>query len=101
MASHYKIRAEDWIYAEEFRANPQGHHSPGLQRVLTLFRSAPLKGKHVLIETKPYKEWRLARHPGERGKPVTLLDKVYRDPKDAEWEIFKLRWKAHTGEDLD
>ena len=102
MPSVYKVRPEDSIYAEEFRQNPIGHHSPGLNRILTLFRGEPVEGKHVLICKMPHREWLLGQLSGERGKPVTVIrDEVIRSQSAAEWEVFKRRWKRHTGEDLE
>jgi hypothetical protein len=87
---------------DEFRENPIGHHSPNLQRVLNTLRGGPLAGKYVLVCTKPFAEWVLARHPGERGKPIELLpEHKFASREEAEWAVFRLRWKAHTGEDLN
>jgi branched-chain amino acid transport system permease protein len=100
-ASIYKIDPEkDRIYAEEFRRTPVGHHSPGLQRVLNVFRGEPLRGKYVLVCTKPHEEWQLARLSGERGKPPQFENKFYRSLEEAEWDVFKRRWKDFTGEEL-
>jgi hypothetical protein len=100
--SIYRIEPDrDLAYAKEFLAQPVGRHSAGLQRILNLFRGEPLAGKYVLICTKPHQEWRLARLTGQRGKPVTVIEgKVYRDLETAEREIFRLRWKEHTGMEL-
>lgn len=87
--------------AEEFMAKPIGHHSPDLQRLLITFRGAPAKGKYVLVCTKPYKEWTLARQSGERGKRTKLIKgQVFRSVEDAERAVFRLRWKQHFGEEL-
>lgn len=100
--SAYRIDPKrDREFAEEFRRNPVGHHSPGLQRVLTVLRGLPLEGKHVLVCTKPHREWQLATLTGERGKPVKLVKgKVYRSLEEAEWDVFKIRWRAVTGDTL-
>jgi hypothetical protein len=98
----YKIKAEDRQWVDEFRKQPLGPHSPNLQRVLNAMRGAPQRGKYVLVCTKPHKEWALGRLPGERGKPVELLpDQVFRSLAEAEWTVFRLRWKEHTGTDLN
>lgn len=100
-ASIYKIDPDkDRIYAAEFMRTPVGHHSPGLQRVLNVFRGEPLAGKYVLVTTKPHKEWQLARLSGERGKPPQLLNKFYKDLEEAERDVFRRRWKDITGEEL-
>ena len=100
MLTVYKVGEQDRRVVEEFMRQPVGHHSPELQRVLNVFRSEPLKSKHVLVCTKPHREWRLALLSGERGKPVTLLDQVFTDLVEAEREVFRRRWKQHTGSDL-
>lgn len=98
----YKIGPDDLIYAEEFRRKPIGHHSPGLQRVLSAMRGAPLRGKQVVFCSKPHREWILAELSGVQGQPMRLHnDKRFCSLAEAEWEVFKLRWKRHTGKDLD
>ena len=87
---------------DEFRQNPIGQHSPNLQRVLNTLRGGPLKGKYVLVCTRPFEEWVLARHPGERGRPVELMhEHRLSSREEAEWAVFRLRWKEHTGEELN
>ena len=102
MLTVYKVGKHDRHLAKEFKSKPIGHHSPGLQRVLNVFRGEPMKDKYVLICTKPHKEWVLGQLTGERGKPVKVFkDKVFTSIEDAEWEVFRRRWKKHTGSDLD
>ena len=85
----------------EFDAKPIGHHSPGLQRVLNVFRGEATVDKYVLICTKPHKEWMLGQLTGERGRPVKLLkNRVFTSVDDAEREIFRRRWKKYTGKTL-
>lgn len=98
MHSKYRIRKGDEVYAREFLANPIGHHSPGLRRITNLFRGLPIAGKHVLVCTKPHREWTLAVLPAKAGQPIKLLkNKVYRDLLAAERDVFRLRWKQVTG----
>jgi hypothetical protein len=87
----------DLPFAEEFKNNPVGHHSPSLQRILHVFRGEPLKDKYVLVVTKPHREWQLARLSGERGKPLTLVDRFYSCLLEAEWDVFQRRWRDYTG----
>ena len=69
---------------------------------MNALRGGPLKGKYVLVCTKPFEEWMLARHPGERGKPIEILrGHRFTSKEEAEWAVFRMRWKEHTGEDLN
>ena len=98
----YRIDPGRTDLAEEFRRNPFGPHSAELQKVLNVMRWEPIEGKYVLVNTVPHKEWCLAQLPGKRGVPVTLHeDIVFTDLGEAEWYIFRLRWKKHTGVDPD
>lgn len=92
----------DRSLAEEFRKQPIGHHSPELERVLFLFRGQDMAGKFVLIEDEPLRKWRIGQLSGRRGDPVEIVsDTVFESIEEAEWEIFKRRWKLHFGEDLE
>ena len=87
--------------ADEFMAEPIGQHSPDLQHLLWRFRDEPLKGKYVLVCTKPFAEWTLAQLSGSRGKRIKLLsDQVFGSLEDAERAVFRLRWKREFGEAL-
>lgn len=98
----YRIDPGRTDLPEEFRRNPFGPHSAELQKVLNVMRWEPIEGKYVLVNTVPHKEWCLAQLPGKRGVPVTLHeDVVFTDLGEAEWYIFRLRWKKHTGVDPD
>jgi hypothetical protein len=97
----YKIQPDDRQFVEEFRKNPIGKHSPGLQRVVNLFRGAPMAGKHVLICRKPHSEWVLGQLTGNRGDPIQMTNQVFHAIEEAEWYVFKVRWKHYTGEELD
>lgn len=98
----YEIDPKNTHLAKEFKTQPYGRHSPELQTLLNLLRREPLKGKFVVFCSKPGKEWMLARLGGIRGEPVRLLeDQVFSTLEEAEWAVFKLRWKKHTGHDLD
>jgi hypothetical protein len=102
MLTVYKVGEQDRQVVAEFDKSPIGHHSPGLQRVLNVFRGEATESKYVLICTKPHKEWVLGQLTGERGKPVKILkDQVFTNVADAEREIFRRRWKKYTGRDLD
>jgi len=100
--SKYQITSNDLKYAAEFHANPLGVAGPGLQRVLNLLRGGPKSGKYVLVVKEPFKCWGLGRLPPERGQPINIVDGwEFTDLADAEWQVFKLRWKASTGQNLE
>ncbi|MGH7265106.1 MAG: N,N-dimethylformamidase beta subunit family domain-containing protein [Candidatus Rokuibacteriota bacterium] len=86
--------------AREFKAKPFGVHSPDLQAVLNRMRSQPPRGRYCLYMTRQHAEWTLARMTGEPLRPELLAEYVFRSVEDAEWAVFRLRWKELTGEDL-
>ncbi len=96
----YRPSADDRRLIEEFRHNPIGHHSPDLQRLLNRLRGAPMDDKYCLVVVRPNREWQLAKTTGVRGAPVKLLSRRFTDQAEAEWYVFRQRWKALTGETL-
>ncbi len=97
----FKIDPSRSDLAREFKARPYGVHSPDLQAVLSLMRSDPPDGRHVLFCTKPHEEWVLARISGDPPRAVMLDDATFTSLEEAEWAVFRMRWKALTGEELD
>lgn len=98
-AKRQPVRANNELI-EEFRENPIGHHSPELQRLLNKLRGAPVADKYCLVVLKPSREWQLAKTTGVGGKPLKMLNKKFTKLEDAEWYVFKQRWKTMTGETL-
>jgi len=96
----YKVDPDAVHLAQEFKAKPIGKHSAELQKVLHLFRGEAQKDKYVLVCTEPHKRWQLAQLTGVRGEPVRMTNHVFDRLEDAEWHVFKLRWKKYTGRDL-
>jgi hypothetical protein len=96
-----KIDASRSDLVEEFRRNPVGCHSGDLRRLLNAMRTDPDLPGYVLVCTRPQREWRLAvRRPG-RGQPLELVPGVvFHDAVEAEWEVFRLRWQALTGDEI-
>jgi len=100
--SKYRVTESDLVFAAEFKKQPIGYHSPGLQRVLNALRGGPVSGKYVLLVLEPFKRWALGQLPGVRGMPVEVVEgQEFTDLNDAEWAVFKLRWRAQTGKALD
>lgn len=96
----YPIKPEDKQYIDEFKKTPIGHHSPGLQRILTLFRNEAMAGKYVLVCTKPHKEWMLGQLSGVRGERIRMTNQVFTSIEEAEWFVFKQRWAKYANETL-
>lgn len=87
--------------AREFRFRPFGHHSPELQRLLHVLRSLPIPGKEALLSVVPNREWMLVTLTGEKDRPfVRYEDRRFTDLGEAEWAVFKLRWKRVFGSEL-
>ncbi len=100
--SKYRITDADLPFAAEFKARPVGFHSPGLQRVLNVLRGGPKAGKFVLVVQEPFMKWVLGRMPSGRGEPVEILEgQEFTSLEEAEWAVFKRRWVAQTGRELD
>jgi hypothetical protein len=100
----YKIDAErDRQYIEEFRKAPIGHHSPGLQRLLNFIRNDPTGCQIVLVCRKPFAEWVLGTMPPNRldGPIVIEGEPVFTSREEAEWDVFRRRWRKYTGEDIN
>ena len=101
MPSHYPVDPARVDLAREFKARPFGPHSPALARLVTRMRWCEVAGRHVLVTRVPHREWVLGRLSGERGRDLELLpDQVFTSRAEAEWAVFKLRWRAITGETL-
>jgi hypothetical protein len=94
-------RRRDLVAA--FCEQPQGPHSPELQRLVNALRfETNMTGKFVVVTTKPHAEWTLAQLPGTRNTAMIMHhDRVFTSLDDAERAIFKLRWESATGETLD
>jgi hypothetical protein len=77
---------------EEHRAKPIGKHSDELERVLIFLRRHHLemKGKYILVCTKPHEEYRIGRLTGGFGPP-DLLPETYPDRYEAEHAVFLKR----------
>jgi branched-chain amino acid transport system permease protein len=91
----------DPALAAEFKKTPLGHHSPQLQRLLRIFRTMPVAGKHGLLRTSHRREWVLVEFNGRKGEPLTVYhDRVFTNWNDAEWAVFRIRWQRYFCVDL-
>jgi len=86
--------------AREFRRVPYGRHSPELQRILNLMRSRPLAGNYCVVCRVPHREWVLARFRETSREAPEVIGPSFSRLADAEWHVFKLRWRDITGEEL-
>jgi len=104
-AAHWPIDATRLDLVEEFRRRPRGPHGEELQKLLHRMRwagdSKTGGGRYVLVVKTPGQEWLLGRLPLERGKPIEVMgNRLFTSVAEAEWEVFKLRWEALTGESI-
>ena len=99
----YRIDPQaDRVFIEEFRRCPIGRHSPGLRRVLNAMRYDPSGKQLVLICKIPFREWVLGEIPARRGEPIKIEDgPIFHSREEAEWEVFRHRWRTHTGEAIN
>ena len=99
----YKIDpVSDRPFAEEFRRNPIGGHSPGLMRILSILRVDPTGHQVIIVCRRPFAKWTLATMPPRRADPIRFEDETsFATREEAEWEVFRRRWRAATGENLD
>jgi hypothetical protein len=95
----FKIDPTRLDIAREYKAKPFGEHSPELQYTLNQMRLRPVQEFEVLVMTEPGKRWVLAYMPMGGGTP-RMTNQTFDRLEDAEWHVFKLRWKDMTGQDL-
>lgn len=85
--------------AAEYRARPFGRHSPELQGLLDVMHRAENCQDLILVSVAPGKYVLGQRLPD--GKPPRLFtEQVFDRLEDGEWEAFKRRWRALSGEEL-
>jgi hypothetical protein len=97
-AAHFEIDPARLDLVAEFRRSPHGPHSDALQKVLHRMRWGGVVGRFVLITLEPGRRWMLGRLPDQRGTPIeTFPNRIFTAIEAAEWEIFRLRWEALTG----
>jgi hypothetical protein len=97
----YEIDPGRLDLAREFDERPYGRHSGELQRVLNRMRGGPNAGRYVIICSRRHREWLLARmgtRPGD--EPTTVPGFVFHARAQAEWAVFRLRWRDLTGHEL-
>ncbi|MBL8709494.1 MAG: hypothetical protein JNL25_09890 [Rhodospirillaceae bacterium] len=89
--------AQGAALAREFKAAPFGPYSADLQKLLQLLRWGHVRGRTVIVCTKPYVEWRLGRMGPKRGMPVEVSEsEIFLDFGEANWACFRARWQEVT-----
>jgi len=73
---------------------PAPLHSPTLKRLIDKLRMVPQAGKHTIVETKPWEEYRIGILPGRRGGVIEITDEKYATREDAEHAIFLKRLRV-------
>ena len=97
----YAVDPERLELAREFKACIYGRHSGELQRVLNRMRGGANAGRYVIVCTRRHREWALARMGQRAGDPLEPVPgPIFRSRQDAEWAVFKLRWRELTGREL-
>jgi len=76
----------------EHKRDPVGIHSDALDRVLNYFRRPNLLDQFVVVCTRPFKQWRVARMTGVPGQaPVFVDERSYNSEAKAAHAVFLMR----------
>ena len=76
----------------EHKRDPVGIHSDALDRVLNYFRRPNLLDELVIVCTRPFKQWRVARMTGVPGQaPVFVDERSYNSEAKAAHAVFVMR----------
>ena len=75
----------------EHKRDPVGIHSDALDRALNYFRRPNMLDHYVIVCTRPFKQWRVARMTGvpEQG-PVFADERAYNSEAKAAHAVFLL-----------
>lgn len=95
--------------AIRYRDNLSSPHNPEVQRMLNIIRLEEVDGlpyrhgRRVILCRKPHEEWVVAEiKVDRRDNPIKVFDELtFNRLEDAEWALFKLQWKRHTGRELN
>jgi branched-chain amino acid transport system permease protein len=76
----------------EHKRDPVGIHSDALDRVLNYFRRPNLLDRYVIVCTRPFKQWRVARMTGVPGEAPEFIDeRTYNSEAKAAHAVFLLK----------
>lgn len=75
----------------EHKRDPVGIHSDALDRALNYFRRPNMLDHYVIVCTRPFKQWRVARMTGVPGQgPVFADERAYNSEAKAAHAVFLL-----------
>jgi hypothetical protein len=76
----------------EHQRDPRGPHSDALKRVLNYFRRSTALTPFVVVCTRPFQEWRVARLSGVPGQGPVLIDQqIFNSQAEAMHAVFLKR----------
>ena len=95
----YKIQQHRIDLAREFKNKPLGPHSAELQKVLNVMRWQESQDKRTVVCLESGKRWCVGFLNTERLQPIEVDESmIFDNIEDCYWDIFRHRWKDHTGE---
>ena len=93
----YRIDPARADLAREYKARPNGPHSPELQKVLLILRWGGVRGKTVILANQKENQWRLGKLGPKRGAPMQEIGPTFSSHAEASWACFRARWQEITG----
>jgi branched-chain amino acid transport system permease protein len=76
----------------EHKRDPVGFHSDALIRVLNYFRRPNLLDRYVVVCTRPFKQWRVAKMTSVPGEgPVFVDERTFNSEAKAAHAVFLMR----------
>jgi hypothetical protein len=68
--------------------------------VLNRMRSEPFAGHYILVQEQKGLPYRLAQLGATQSEPISYTGDTFVTLAEAEWAVFKLRWRRLFGSDL-
>jgi len=95
----YTPTDRDLPLIREYRTVPRRQWSIELKRLMNRLMIVPEEQRLVVVGLSRGGPWHLCQRKGIRGHPFVPLDeRIFDKLADAQWEVFKQRWKVVTGE---
>ncbi|HEX9447291.1 MAG TPA: hypothetical protein VF920_04900 [Dongiaceae bacterium] len=96
----FKIDRSRAHLAAAYKQNPlDPFPSSELQRLLQRLRWGSVRGRTIIVCTRPEQEWHLGQMGERRGLPVVVGETAFHRYEDALWACFRARWCEVAGED--